>query len=190
MLCGVKGHHLIPQNLPELVLVRLGLPCPGARGPDTDSSRTWRGHRGLRTPRPRCHCSRITEDMRSCDLLKGLEESLAFSKLCRGLCVVRQWVRGRSQQAAACSALLLRPRFGVEHRLLEPWSGALSGAKSVFDPLPAVLRRMEAWPTFTGGYERCPWPGSARSGAAEGARPPFLVSCPPKATQPSCRDLT
>ncbi|CAN0549564.1 unnamed protein product [Rangifer tarandus platyrhynchus] len=109
--------------------------------------------------------------MRSCDLLKGLEESLAFSKLCCGLCVVRQRVRGRSQQAVACSALLLRPHFGVEHQLLEPWSGALSGAKSVFDPLPAILRRMEAWPTFTGGYERCPWPGSAHSGAAEAGSP-------------------
>lgn len=182
MLCGVKGHRLIPQNLPELVLVRLGLPCPGARGPDIESSRTWQGRRGLRTPDQGAAAAGWPEDMRFWDLLKGLEESLTFSKLCRGLCVARQGVRGRSQQAAACSAQLLRPRFGVEHRLLEPWSGALSGAKSVFDPLPAVLRRMEAWPTFTGGYERCPWPGSARSGAGEGARPPFLVSCPPKAT--------
>ena len=96
--------------------------------------------------------------MGSFELLKGLEESLALSQLCPGLCVVRQQVRGRSQQAAACSALLLRPRFGAECQLLEPCAGALSGAESVFDPLPAVLWRTEAWPgcTFTGAMRGAP----------------------------------
>ena len=65
--------------------------------------------------------ARSSKDMDFFELLKGLEESLDFSKLWPRLCVVRQRVRGTSQQAAACSALLLRPRFGAEH---SSWSHA------------------------------------------------------------------
>lgn len=100
---------------------------------------------------------------------------------------------GERHKSASCCVLSPAPEAALWGRpqLLEPCSSALSGAKSVFDPLPAVLRRMEAWPgcTFTGYYERCPWQGSARFGTTEDTRPPFLVSCPPQATQPSCRDL-
>lgn len=95
--------------------------------------------------------------MGSFELLKGLEESLAFSKLWPRLCVARQPVRGTSQQAAACSALLLRPRFGADH---SSWSHA---------QVPSLEPSLSLTPSllFSGGWR--PGPAAPSLGTMRGA---------------------